>query len=220
MTLKEFGTIFSPAAADSIISRWERGVSLPNKKRLNKIAEYGDMSIDELLYGSYENVVKELIEEANYYSNNGEFKELDLDPKGLKVTLNEISSFYWRYYLKVANENNEKQNHQEKIDFLYRMIANECKNQDIRMTDYKKIFQCIHTFFTDTIFLNSYSNYGFVDYTLDQLLNIINVKNLEYISLAKKQGVSIDSNLLAETNNILTDTMKKVQEKKKKYPNE
>lgn len=52
-TLKEFGSLFKPAAADSLVSRWERGVSLPNSQRLSDIAFHSQMSGDELLHGKF-----------------------------------------------------------------------------------------------------------------------------------------------------------------------
>ena len=49
-TMKEFGSNFNPPASDSIVSRWERAISIPNNERLKKIAELGEISVDELLY--------------------------------------------------------------------------------------------------------------------------------------------------------------------------
>lgn len=88
------------------------------------------------------------------------------------------------------------------------------------MTDYKKIFQCIHSFFTDTIFLDSYSNIGFIDYTIDHLMNVTNEKLPNYIELANKQNTSIDSDLYASTVEALSETMNKIDKSKKEYPNE
>lgn len=53
-TMREFGGKFSPLASDSVVSRWERGKSIPNPKRLSDIAFYGQISVDELLYGRKE----------------------------------------------------------------------------------------------------------------------------------------------------------------------
>ena len=44
LTMKEFGEKFDPPASDSIVSRWERGISKPNNERLKAIAELGDIS--------------------------------------------------------------------------------------------------------------------------------------------------------------------------------
>ena len=49
LTMEEFGKLFDEPAAQSIISRWEVGKSVPNANRLKKIAELGDMTVQELL---------------------------------------------------------------------------------------------------------------------------------------------------------------------------
>lgn len=46
MTLEEFGALFS--AGKGLVSKWERGMSLPNPKRLKDIAEFANITIDEL----------------------------------------------------------------------------------------------------------------------------------------------------------------------------
>ncbi|MBF6625733.1 helix-turn-helix transcriptional regulator [Aerococcaceae bacterium zg-BR9] len=58
MTLEEFGKLFD--ASKSIASRWEKGVSLPNPERLKQIAKIGDVTVDELLYGSLHNRITEM----------------------------------------------------------------------------------------------------------------------------------------------------------------
>lgn len=47
MTLEEFGVLFS--AGKGLVSRWERGISTPNPKRLKNIAEFANISIEELV---------------------------------------------------------------------------------------------------------------------------------------------------------------------------
>ena len=49
LTMEEFGELFYEPAAQSIISRWEVGKSVPNAHRLKKIAELGDTTVQELL---------------------------------------------------------------------------------------------------------------------------------------------------------------------------
>lgn len=52
LTMKEFGELMGdPAASDSIVSRWEKGVSIPNNERLKRIAELGGITTDDLLLG-------------------------------------------------------------------------------------------------------------------------------------------------------------------------
>lgn len=51
MTMKEFGLIFDPPASDSLVSRWERGINAPNRERMKKIAEHGNVTVDHLING-------------------------------------------------------------------------------------------------------------------------------------------------------------------------
>lgn len=52
LTMKEFGErLGKPIASDSIVSRWEKGKSLPNNERLKKIAELGETTVEYLLNG-------------------------------------------------------------------------------------------------------------------------------------------------------------------------
>ena len=49
LTTEEFGKLFDEPAAQSIISRWEVGKSVPNANRIKKIAELGNVTVQELL---------------------------------------------------------------------------------------------------------------------------------------------------------------------------
>ncbi|PQG51387.1 helix-turn-helix domain-containing protein [Enterococcus faecium] len=53
--MAEFGELINPEkpVAQSIVSRWERGISVPNKERLNKITELGNVTMAYLLDGQY-----------------------------------------------------------------------------------------------------------------------------------------------------------------------
>lgn len=64
-TTKEFGSLVGNAS-DSLVSRWERGVNLPNNKRIKAIASIGGISVSELLYGPFERFVRNYAEEVTY----------------------------------------------------------------------------------------------------------------------------------------------------------
>ena len=53
-TLEAFGKLFN--AKKSNVQSWEIGKYLPNKKRLNLISEYSNITVDELLYGFDEDI--------------------------------------------------------------------------------------------------------------------------------------------------------------------
>src|SRR5699024_6024266 len=63
MTLDDFGDLLTPPASDSIVSRWERGVSLPSNERTKQIAKEGNISVDELLHGSLDDYARRLLDE-------------------------------------------------------------------------------------------------------------------------------------------------------------
>ena len=50
-TLEEFGKRFDPIAHKSLVSKWEKGLSKPNNKRLKEIAKLANISVDQLIYG-------------------------------------------------------------------------------------------------------------------------------------------------------------------------
>lgn len=88
LTMQEFGEKLNPPASDSIVSRWERGISLPNNDRLRQIAELGNVSMHYLLEGQTDEEyageiikgIKEskqnIIEFANSYDEFDDFNDL------------------------------------------------------------------------------------------------------------------------------------------------
>lgn len=60
LTLEGFGKLFG--ADKSNVSRWEAGVSLPNKERIKDICKVADITVSELLYGNHEKDIEELYE--------------------------------------------------------------------------------------------------------------------------------------------------------------
>lgn len=49
LNMEEFGKKFKPVASKSIVSRWEKGVSLPSAERLSLIAKIGNVPVNYLL---------------------------------------------------------------------------------------------------------------------------------------------------------------------------
>lgn len=110
LTLEEFGKIFSSDinnklnAGKSNVSTWERGDSLPNKQRLDIIAKKGNMTVNELLYGSIDefldnNLVSILeYQTGNKVSSNEEYSIARLQFKkwleDRNITLENITNVY------------------------------------------------------------------------------------------------------------------------------
>lgn len=64
MSQEVFGKEFNPPAAKSIVSRWEKGDSVPNAERLLKISNLSGYSVEELLYGTLKNTIITLVKNA------------------------------------------------------------------------------------------------------------------------------------------------------------
>lgn len=60
-TLEEFGKLFN--ANKALVSKWVKGHNIPNSERIKAIAKLGDLTVNELLYGSIEEFVR-----TNYFN--------------------------------------------------------------------------------------------------------------------------------------------------------
>lgn len=67
-TLEEFGNMID-GATKSNVSKWEKGDVLPNRRRLKRIAEIGETSVSELLYGPFDIFAQKYIERLTYDEN-------------------------------------------------------------------------------------------------------------------------------------------------------
>lgn len=61
LSMTEFGKRIDDTAKSGTINNWVRGKNLPNNERLKRIAELGNISVDELLHGTTEERVSSII---------------------------------------------------------------------------------------------------------------------------------------------------------------
>lgn len=61
LTMEELGARLKTSKAS--VNNWEKGVNLPNKQRLKKIAELGGITVNELLYGDMKNFISSYFDE-------------------------------------------------------------------------------------------------------------------------------------------------------------
>lgn len=66
MTLREFGQLFG--ASKGSAQGWEVGRNTPNPERIKKIAEFANISVQDLLHG-----VKRYMYVVNWYRTEGEY---------------------------------------------------------------------------------------------------------------------------------------------------
>lgn len=79
------------------VSNWETGRNIPNNERLKSIAELGEITVDELLYGSKLEIAKKAIDDAlgEYLLTSSEFYHDYMDNKERYNTL--INTLYKEY---------------------------------------------------------------------------------------------------------------------------
>ena len=90
LTMEQFGKLFDNASK-GVVSNWEKGSNVPNNERLKMIAEFGEITVDELLYGSFKNRVIKLIND--YISDySPHISALEYDNR-LDAVLNDVLNY-------------------------------------------------------------------------------------------------------------------------------
>lgn len=92
MTLEEFGGLFIPKASDSIVSRWEKNISIPNPDRIKQLSKVSNKTTSEI----YNNLNYEVIKNKQI----GERIKIIRKEKGM--TLEEFANLFEP----VANKSN------------------------------------------------------------------------------------------------------------------
>ena len=118
-TLEEFGNMKEIQAERSNVSKWERGASLPNRIRLEKIARIGNITFNQLVYGSVD----------EFLQNN--FLEI-VNEKITKVVFEDVGEVFafkkdsWKYILsnlRRYSKNEDNTDLLEDITYLSELIA-------------------------------------------------------------------------------------------------
>lgn len=211
MTLEEFGKLFN--ATKSNVNSWEIGNALPNKERLKTISKIGNISINELLYGSITEIIENnidlickelginLLDFLGLYNDVGELISEDIN-----ITSDTVFYDIIRYFKKSIEDlkkeylNNIKrtlniENLQYNLDniFLSQTIGNEKYKQITTIEDLKN-------------FYNLYiDNLSIVD-IYDNMIDLLNF-NEEIYKNRKNLSIELFDNFLYQ-NKIIEDIKK------------
>lgn len=157
LTLEQFGKLSNLNASKSIVLRWENGSSLPNRSRLEIIAKLGNMTVNELLYGStyefinnnFDNLLsdenKKIIEEntldkdfLRHWLSNKNYHEVDInDIDKLQYIINSKVERYYHTSI-VGNkvkEIDEKEIIDGIIDKYMNYTSNSFQSEELKKTD-------------------------------------------------------------------------------------
>lgn len=149
LSMSDFAGKIDSTSKSGTVSNWETGKNLPNKKRLIRIAELGNMHINELLYGSEFNYIKKTVEkyfdsyDENFFGYLSATIDFTNSPNHhnniYELSVDEIISYYDRY-LKGYVLNNYDQ--ELNLGAHLYLAANEVDNEHINAASkyYKQRF--------------------------------------------------------------------------------
>lgn len=128
LTLEEFGQIID-GAGKSIVSKWERGLTLPNTKRLKLIAKVGGYdSVYELLYGERNAVIKLAINHAlTDFTDSSKQRKYDYEKNKKRY-----EAFINNLYEKYSNYGEDLLPSHDLYFQIRRSTSNELENEYLR----------------------------------------------------------------------------------------
>ncbi|MFS7201284.1 helix-turn-helix domain-containing protein [Carnobacterium divergens] len=121
-SMETFGEIVSQSPRSSVNS-WEKGVSIPRKDKLEKIAQLGNTTSQQILYGDFESYAQELIKTEANYTLPQEFESAMI--KAIKEELPDIDIGDDTKILKLMNYMKENMNPASEEDYLEYELFNE-----------------------------------------------------------------------------------------------
>ncbi|MGD3154162.1 helix-turn-helix domain-containing protein [Staphylococcus warneri] len=212
-TQEEFGRVFS--ASKGNVATWEKGLSLPNKERLNMISKYGGVTVNQLLYDSKD--------------DNSELEEKIFNDMLMKYPEESHIGKALRF------PNLQKRKELMKSGINRTLSVPLLKNK--YYTPEKVLDNSTYLFITDDFldyYINNYkSNSNILKFVEDGLENIQNtVYDYNFIDfnyelhdifyditlLFSNRDKSVDVNLLEYLENLLNRTINEIKELQSKYP--
>lgn len=140
-TLEEFGNMID-GATKSNVSKWEKGDVLPNRRRLKRIAEIGETSVGELLYGDFQLFCFDLFKEVDdeLFEAYAELRESDA------FSPDRRHDFHLQLY-KLIKERNASYEDMENIKKIYRAAFISEYKLETRTTlnEFDILFMQIHS---------------------------------------------------------------------------
>ncbi|MCY3031372.1 helix-turn-helix domain-containing protein [Aerococcus sp. Group 1] len=193
-SLELFGEkIETPPVKPGIISRWENGKSLPNNRRIKAIADLGGISVDELLYGTKEEILKNLIDSTyKEFTNENYLFNLQNRPQDFKKLLTKINEKL--QYIKRENLINDSERYKNIIESwleeeLYRDERNNYNVIDYLATLMAETVDNLHDFLNDPLTKEAIKKSEIDDKVLSEtkaIYNLLIEKRLYYLSLRDK----------------------------------
>lgn len=104
LTMEEFGKFFDNASK-GVISNWEKGSNIPNNARLKMIAQFGGITVNELLYGDFESYCYGIFDAVNAEMGWGRGLDFLTDPDRKRAFYAKVFGYVKEY--RYGYENSE-----------------------------------------------------------------------------------------------------------------
>lgn len=192
LTMKEFGKLVDNAA-QSLVSRWENGLTYPNSKRLKIIAIIGGMTVNELLYGDFKAYCYEIF--------NGIENEKN-DNGSPTLTANILMMMHYK-------GNNEK------ISNSFEQGYETIRDLNLSYEDDEKILEIlknsIELHFSD----HEYTNDGAINFAIDYIHDLYDSEILDYFLYEiddKNKNTAIKSSNFRDRENMNHDLYDEIKQ--------
>lgn len=213
LTMEAFGSLID-GASKGLVNNWEKGVNLPNAKRLKLIANAGGISVNELLYGSLESYCYSIFLNI----------ENEVSDKGFPTPP--------AYYLSMMKIKNEV----SKIENAFRQGLGDVEKRNLSYEDKNEIERIMKNSIERITFHQEYTNAGAISFSIDYLRLLYENEILNYFyyddaesengirnqssvtSLNVRKNVSPE--LYDEIQEIVDEAIGKLEKLIEKFPNE
>ena len=201
LTLEQLGKDKEINAERSNVSKWERGVTLPNKSRLQVIAKKGNISLNELLYGD----VKEFVTNNFYELLKIASEPVFINDRFTNLNKNELECIFYDKYNHGKDSILDINNIQESFTSCYYEYLNVCKvslrmnlkiiedNLELAQHFYKQIIvgNASRSNYLELFFKPFYEKTETVPYFDEETEEIINAKSLSFVINKVKNDIEI-----------------------------
>ncbi|MEK4948371.1 helix-turn-helix domain-containing protein [Carnobacterium sp. FSL W8-0810] len=187
MSQEEFGLLIKKAHK-SLVSKWEKGQSLPNNERLKRIAELGEMTVEELLHG--DELLSNMVDYVyDLITETEELNDEVVNEKALNETIKTIREEYRE--LKRDNLSISDYEDERFRDHVYGIYDNFCSKYPNSEAESAKQFDNL---------LKEIEYFGFPEpsYNLQDNIIIITFKGMDTIKYTFKEMVSLPIKLTIE----------------------
>lgn len=240
LSMSAFAERIDNKAKSGTVSNWETGKNLPNNERLKRIAELDGISVDELLFGSLEDVIYSIMSDVaklkrmNLSNKNLDNKEEELLAEierslFMAITFRQrMESEYYSNEIDFSSlSDTEKINlikkreleENETIQYLITASVRECQEKNISISDTISILECMKKAISNYAYRQEYNTEGLINFLHSELDHAL-LRATEYVYLpdenVDKKRESIDHDISEEAYSIIMDAMDKLDDLKEK----